>query len=236
MAAAGRGGTGGGEAAGTAAARRALEELCRAYWFPLYAFARRKGNGPAEAEDLTQRFFVHLLENEGLVSVDRSRGRFRSFLLAAFVNFVADQRDKARAVKRGGGRRVVSLDGMSPDAASAEARYAKELTDTMTPERLFERSWAIAVLSQVVQRLKQEYADRGKADLFAALRHNLDGQAAEQSHAEIGVRLGMSEGAVHVQAHRLRRRYRDLLRAEIMQTVDRDELVDEEIRDLLRCL
>jgi len=236
LAAAGRGGTGGGEAASTASSRRALEELCRAYWFPLYAFVRRKGNGPAEAEDLTQGFFTHLLENAGLTSVDRSRGRFRTFLLAAFTNFVADQRDKTRAVKRGGGRRVFSLDGLSRDGASAEAQYAKALSDTMTPERLFERSWAITVLSQVVQRLKQEYADRGKSDVFDALRHSLDGQTAQRSHAEIGLALGMSAGAVDVQAHRLRRRYRDLLRAEILQTVDGDELVDEEIRYLLRCL
>jgi len=227
LAAAGRGGP----TASTAASRRALEELCRAYWFPLYAFARRRGSGPAEAEDATQGFFAHLLENDGLTSADRSRGRFRSFLLAAFTNFVADQRDKARAVKRGGGRRAVSL-----DAASAEARYAKALADTMTPERLFERSWALAVLNQVVQRLEQEYAARGKAAVFDALRHCLDGQSDERSHGEIGSRLGMSEGAVRTQAHRLRRRYRELLRHEIGQTVADDGLVDEEIRHLLSCL
>ena len=201
------------------------------YWFPLYAFLRRRGNSPQQAEDLTQGFFVHLLENEGLTTVDQSKGKFRSFLLVALKNFAADQRDKAHAAKRGGKRQVLSL-----DAVAAEAHYAKELVDTMTPERLFERSWAIAVLNQVVLRLEQEYNQRGKSVAFEALRHCLDGQAAGQSHAETAGQLGMSEGAVRVMAHRLRRRYRELLRDEIMQTVADAELVDEEIRYLLNCL
>ncbi len=216
--------------AGTAS-RRALEELMQAYWFPLYAFVRRQGNNPQQAEDLTQGFFAHLLENEGLTTVERSKGKFRSFLLAALKNFVADQRDKARAKKRGGHRQILSL-----DAIEAEARYARELTDTMTPERLFERSWALAVLNQVVLRLEQEYAERGKTAVFQALRHCLDGQTDAPSHAEIARRLGMSEGAVRVTAHRMRRRYRELLREEILQTVADAELVDEEIRYLLQCL
>jgi len=231
LAAAGRGGTDGGVAASTASSRRALEELIRAYWFPLYAFVRRRGSSPQQAEDLTQGFFAHLLENEGLTSVDRARGKFRSFLLAAFTHFAADQHDKAIAAKRGGRLRVLSL-----DTAAAEASYAKELADTMTPERLFERSWAIAVLNQVVLRLEQEYAGRDKLALFEALRYHLDGQADERSHAETARSLGITEGAVRVQAHRLRRRYRDLLRHEIGQTVADDGLVDEEIRYLLNCL
>lgn len=225
------GGRGGADAASTSTSRRALEELIGAYWFPLYAFLRRRGDSPQHAEDLTQGFFAHLLENEGLTTVDRSRGKFRSFLLAALKNFAADQRDKARAAKRGGQRKVVSL-----DTVEAEAHYAGEPADTMTPERLFERSWAIAVLNQVVLRLEQEYAERGKSDAFEALRHCLDGQADGQSHAEIGGQLGMSEGAVRVMAHRMRRRYRELLRDEIMQTVADEDLVDEEIQYLLKCL
>jgi len=228
LAAAGRG-SADGAAAGTSASRRALEELIRAYWFPLYAFVRRQGHGPSQAEDLTQGFFAHLLENEGLTTVDRSKGKFRSFLLAALKHFVADQRDKAHAAKRGSGRKAVSLD-------AAEAHYAREPADTMTPERLFERSWAIAVLNQVVLRLEQEYARRGKAAAFQALRHCLDGQADAHSHAEIADRLGATEGAVRVMAHRLRRRYRELLRDEIMQTVSDASAVDEEIRYLLGCL
>ncbi len=201
------------------------------YWFPLYAFIRRQGNSPQQAEDLTQGFFVHLLGNDGLTTVDRSKGKFRSFLLAALKNFAADQRDKACAAKRGGKRRAISL-----DAVAAEAHYAKELIHTMTPERLFERSWAIAVLNQVVLRLEQEYAERGKTGVFQALRYCLDGQADGQSHAEIASQLGMSEGAARVMAHRMRRRYRELLQDEIMRTVADAELVDEEIRYLLNCL
>ena len=214
-----------------AASRRALEELIRAYWFPLYAFIRRQGNGPQQAEDLTQGFFAHLLEKEGLTTVDRSKGKFRSFLLTALKNFMSDQRDRVRAVKRGGNRQLLSL-----DALEAEAHYTKELADTMTPERLFERSWALSVLNQVVLRLEREYAERGKTVAFQALRHSLDGQADGQSHAEIAGQLGMSEGAVRVMAHRMRRRYRELLRDEILQTVAEAELVDEEIRYLLQCL
>ena len=231
LAAAGRGGTDGRAAASTSTSRRALEELIRAYWFPLYAFIRRQGNGPQQSEDLIQGFFAHLLENEGLTTVDRSKGKFRSFLLAALKNFAADQRDKAHAAKRGGNRQLLSLDSLE-----AEAHYAKQLADTMTPERLFERSWAIAILNQVVLRLEQEYAERGKAAAFQAMRHSLDGQAGAQSHADIAGQLGMSEGAVRVMAHRMRRRYRELLRDEIMQTVADAELVDEEIRYLLNCL
>ena len=216
--------------AGTAS-RRALEELIRAYWFPLYAFIRRQGNGPQQAEDLTQGFFAHLLEKEGLTTVDRSKGKFRSFLLTALKNFMSDQRDRVRAVKRGGNRQLLSL-----DALEAEAHYTKELAHTMTPERLFERSWALSVLNQVVLRLEREYAERGKTVAFQALRHSLDGQADGQSHAEIAGQLGMSEGAVRVMAHRMRRRYRELLRDEILQTVAEAELVDEEIRYLLQCL
>jgi len=208
-----------------------MEELIRAYWFPLYAFVRRQGNSPQQAEDLTQGFFTHLLENKGLTTVDRSKGKFRSFLLAALKNFAADQRDKAHAAKRGGNRQVISL-----DAIEAEVHYAKELADTMTPERLFERSWAIAVLNQVVLRLEREYVERGKSAAFQALRHLLDGQADGQFHAEIAGQLGMTEGAVRVMAHRMRRRYRELLRDEIMQTVADAELVDDEIRYLLQCL
>lgn len=231
MAAAGRGGTDG-AAASTSTSRRALEELIQAYWFPLYAFVRRQGNSPQQAEDLTQGFFTHLLENGGLTTIDRSRGgKFRSFLLAGLKNFMADQLRRAHAAKRGGSRRALSL-----DAVEAEAHYAKELADTMTPERMFERSWAIAVLNHVVLRLEQEYAERGKSAVFDALRYCLDGQADGQSHVEIAGQLGTTEGAVRVMAHRLRRRYRELLRNEIMQTVAKAEFVDEEIQYLLNCL
>ncbi len=216
--------------AGTGA-RKALEELFRIYWFPLYAFIRRQGSSPQQAEDLTQGFFLHLLEKERLAGVDRSRGKFRSFLLASLKNFIADQRDKALARKRGDNRQLVSL-----DALGSEARYAKSLADETTPQRLFERAWAIAVLEQVVSRLEKEYVDRGMGKVFRALRHTIDGQADSQGCADIARSLDMSEGAVRTAAHRMRRRYRGLLRDEILQTVDSPDLVDEEIQYLLRCL
>lgn len=212
-------------------ARRALEELIKIYWFPLYAYIRRRGSSPEQAEDLTQGFFARMLEKESLYSVDRGKGKFRSFLLASLKNFMSDERDKARAKKRGGGKGPLSL-----DALDAEAHYAMEPVDSMTPERLFERRWAIAVLDQVVLRLEKEYSDRGQGAMFKALRHALDGQADGPSYAALAGRLGASEGALRVAAHRLRRRYRELLRQEILQTVSAPELVDEEIRYLLRCL
>jgi RNA polymerase sigma factor (sigma-70 family) len=213
-------------------ARRALEELAQIYWFPLYAFARRLGNTPEEAEDLTQGFFAQLVEKESLAAVDRSRGKFRSFLLASLKNFLSDERDKARALKRGGGRTVVSL-----DALAAEAQYAKDPADDTTPERVFERNWALAVLNRVVLRLEEEHARDGKEAVFRALRHTLDGESMEgAAYAEIAGQLGMSEGAMRLAAHRIRRRYRKLLRDEILQTVAAPELVDEEIRYLMECL
>lgn len=211
--------------------RRAMEELIKSYWMPLYVFIRRHGNNPHQAEDLTQGFFAHLLANSGLMSVDRDKGKFRSFLLSSLKNYVADQHDKATAFKRGGNRPILSLDAME-----AESHYSKVLADTMTPERLFERSWAISLLNQVLLRLEQEYARRGKQAAFEALRHSLDGQSSDMAHAQVAGQLGISEGAVRVMVHRLRQRYRQLLRDQIMLTLDDDQQVDDEIRYLLQCL
>ncbi len=152
------------------AARRAMGELARQYWFPLYAYLRRKGNPPAQAEDLVQGFFTRLLENDALADVDRSKGKFRSFLLASLKNFLANEWDKNHAAKRGGGREVLSL-----DARDAEARYSVEPADTMTPERVFERRWALTVLDQVLARLREEYGRRGQGAVFAAMEHLLVG-------------------------------------------------------------
>jgi RNA polymerase sigma factor (sigma-70 family) len=214
-----------------AASQKALDELVRAYWFPLYTFIRRQGSSPHQAEDLTQGFFAHLLEQKALANVERSKGRFRSFMLASLKNFMADEHDKARALKRGGGRSSISL-----DTAQAEAHYPRELADTMTPERLFEHSWAIAVLNQVVQRLEKEYASRGKQAEFELLRYELDGQAGRGAYGDYAKRLGVPEGNIRVMAHRMRQRYRELLRQEILQTVADPGLVDEEIKYLLECL
>lgn len=217
-----------GESEGTGT-RRALEELMGIYWFPLYAFIRRQGHGPQQAEDLTQEFFTRLLEKEYLAGADQSKGRFRSFLLTAAKRFMVNEWNKSRAQKRGGGRRVVEW-----NALDAEARYRLEPVDELTPERLFDRRWALAVLDQVMARLGREFADRGRGKLFESLAATLS--APEANYADIGGQLGMTEGAVKVAAHRLRRRYRDLLREEIAQTVAEPEEVEAEIRHLMECL
>jgi RNA polymerase sigma factor (sigma-70 family) len=214
-----------------AARRRALEELAQAYWYPLYAFIRRQGHPAAQAEDLTQEFFARLLEKKALASVDREKGKFRSFLLASVKNFLANEWDKSQTLKRGGGKPLVAL-----DALDAEARYALEPADRLTPDRLFERRWALAVLDLVLARLQQEYVDRGDAATFEALKSSLTGEADGPTYGTIAQRLGMTEGAVKVAAHRLRKRYREFLRDEIVQTVADPDLVDDEIRHLLTCL
>jgi RNA polymerase sigma factor (sigma-70 family) len=213
------------------AQQRALAELAQAYWFPLYAFIRRQGHGVAQAEDLAQEFFARLLEKNTLESVNRGKGKFRSFLLASLKNFLANEWDRRSAQKRGGGRATIALDGLD-----AEARYALEPADDLTPERLFERRWAMAVLDACLARLNKEYADRGDAATFEALKSSLTATADASAYADVAQRLGMTEGAVKVAAHRLRKRYRELLREEIAQTVASPDEVDEEIRYLLGCL
>jgi len=212
------------------AAHRAMGELACMYWFPLYAYLRRRGSSPPQAEDLVQGFFTRLLEKDALASVDRSKGKFRSFLLASLQNYLANEWDKTQTKKRGDGKTTLSLDTLD-----AETRYAAEPADTMTPERVYERRWALAVLEQVLAGLREEYAQRSQAKIFAALEHLLVG-GPRTGYAQIAQRLQMTEGAVKVAGHRLRRRYRDLLRAEIAQTVAEPALVDEEIRQLRACL
>ncbi len=212
------------------AAADALAELCRTYWYPLYAFIRRRGYESHAAEDLTQEFFARLLDKRLLAGADREKGKFRAFLLAAVKNFLANEWDRSRAQKRGGGRAVVAW-----DALSAEARYQLEPAHELTPERLFERRWALGLLDQVLARLQDEFDEGGKARLFDALKGTLAGGMIE-TYAAIADRLGISEVAVKVAVHRLRRRYRELLRAEIAHTVADPAEIDEEIRHLLNCL
>ena len=211
--------------------RRALEELIQAYWFPLYAYIRRQGRSSAQAEDLVQGFLTRLLEKKDLARVDRAKGRLRSFLLASLKHFLANEYDKRRTLKRGGGVLVISL-----DALDAEARYAIEPADDMTPDRLFDRRWALAVLDKVLSRLRQEYANAGKAALFETIKDCLTPHRGRLSYAQLAQRLGMTQGALKVAVHRMRRRYRDLLRDEIAQTVDSPLQVEEEIAHLLNCL
>lgn len=209
----------------------ALARLCRAYWFPLYAFIRRRGHAPHEAQDLTQEFFVHLFEHETLGRVDREKGRFRTFLLAALTLFLHNERDRQGALKRGGGRQIVSW-----DEADAEGRYAAEPADSATPEAAFERRWAQALVDQVMRRLEQEYVASDKGAVFNALRHYLTGETGPGAYAEAAARLGMNEGTVKVALHRLRRRFGEMLRSEITQTVSRPEDVAEELRHLFAAL
>jgi len=211
-------------------ASRALATLCEHYWFPLYAFVRRAGHSTEDAQDLTQEFFVHLLAKNSLAVADRQRGRFRSFLLGAMKHFLADQRDRARARKRGGTKTVISFDSLN-----AETRYRLEPASDLTPEKMFEKQWALWLLEHVLSRLHAELVAEGKSALFDALKDALTG-APSATYAAIGAELGMSEGAVKVAAHRMRCRYRALLREEISQTVANSEEIGEEIRYLLSCL
>ena len=209
-------------------AGRSLAVLCENYWFPLYAFVRRAGHSPDDAQDLTQEFFARLLDKHFLAAADREKGKFRTFLLTAMKRFLANEYDRVRARKRGGGRTIVPLEGL-------EARYGREPADAVTPERIFEREWALSLLDQVLRRLQNEMTADGKAALFDALKGHLTGRQPA-GYAATAARLGMSEGAVKVAAHRLRRRYRELLREEIAQTVTSPEEIEEEIRDLFTCL
>jgi RNA polymerase sigma-70 factor (ECF subfamily) len=211
--------------------RQALETLCKTYWFPLYAYMRRHGYDRHDAEDYTQEFFARLLDKHALRVADPKQGRFRSFLLAALKHFLANERDRIRAKKRGGGRKTLSL-----DFDNAEGKYALEPVEQLTPEKVFERSWAMTVLQQVMAQLQAEMASTGKGKPFEHLKGYLTGDIACISYSEMAAKLGMTEGAIKVAVHRLRKRYRQLLREEIAQTVSSEEQIQQEIRDLLTAL
>lgn len=206
----------------------ALEKLCRAYWFPLYAFVRRQGNAPEDAQDLTQGFFVRFLEKQYIELADVARGRFRSFLLACLKNFLAEQRRRAGRLKRGGNQNLISW-----DAQVAEERYQSEPLEQMTPEKIYERKWALSLLEQTLARLGEEESAAGKTRFFATLKYFLWGEKSSASYAEVGAQLDMAEGAVKVAVHRLRRRYRDLLREEVAQTVASHDEIEPELRHLI---
>jgi RNA polymerase sigma factor (sigma-70 family) len=208
-------------------AGRALEELCRTYWYPLYAYVRRRGHSPHEAEDLTQEFFARLLAKNYLADVHREKGKFRSFLLASLKHFLANEWDRARAAKRGGGQPHLSL-----DIQTAETRYRSEPADDLTAEKLLDRQWALAFLDRVLSRLQDEFVADGKGKQFAELKVWLTEGKGATSYAEVASRLGTTEGAAKVAVHRLRRRYRELLREEISDTVATPAEIEEEIRHL----
>jgi RNA polymerase sigma-70 factor (ECF subfamily) len=215
----------------TTKAQAALENLCRTYWYPLYAYVRRRGHSPEDAKDLTQAFFARLLQRNWVAHADRERGRFRTFLLTAASRFLSDEWDRLRAQKRGGGAEhlPVQLD-------TAETRYGHEPVDKSTPEQCYERQWALTLLDTVLQRLRAEYEGEGKGFLFATLHPCLIGSRETQPYAQLAVTLKSTEGAVKLTVHRLRKRYRQLLRAEIAQTIVASEEVDDELRHLFTIL
>ena len=207
----------------------ALAELCRVYWYPLYIFARRRGHSPEDAQDLTQGFFLHLLERRALTGVDRLKGKFRSFLLASFQNHLSDVGDRARSYKRGGDKEFVRL-----DAEDAEERYRREPVEFLTAEKIFDARWAMTVLGEALKRLRQEYATAGKTSTFEALRVFLDpnSSTAPPSYDEVANRLELSIGGVKTLIHRLRKRYTALLKEEVGRTVSDPSEIDEEIHAL----
>lgn len=215
----------------TTKAHDALAKLCQTYWHPLYAYVRRLGHSPPDAQDLTQEFFARLLAKNYLAGADESRGRFRSFLLASLKHFLVNEWEKARAQKRGGGQIPISI-----DMSTAETNCHFEPVDTLTADKIFERRWAVTLLDQVLRRLREEYVASDRERLFEQLKPTLTDDSGTMRYADIAVRLGTTEGAVKVAVHRLRHRYREVLRAEIAQTVSSPGEVDDELRNLFAAL
>ena len=209
----------------------ALATLCRTYWYPLYAYVRRRVNDVHEAQDLTQAFFARLLEKDCVSLADPERGRFRSFLLTAMKHFLANEWSKARAQKHGGGQSHLTL-----DFEAGESRYRIEPVDLATPESLYDEQWALALLDRVFETLRDEYRRSGKEKQFEILKIYITAHSSRIPYAEVGGTLNMTENAVSVAVHRLRRRYREMLRWEIAQTVATPEDVDDEIRSLFASL
>ncbi len=211
--------------------RQALEGLCKAYWYPLYAFVRRQGYGPEESRDLTQGYFAQLLEKDYLEDFDPSLGRFRVFLQASVKNFLSKERDKTHAWKRGGHSQVVSLDN-----EEVEGRYRYEPVDQLTPEEIFERRWALTLLERVMERLRKELSEASRAEEFEKLKGFLTGDGPKVPYRQVALELRTSEEAVKTSVHRLRQRFGTLLRQEIAETVSKPEEIDDEIRHLLKKL
>ena len=212
---------------GSEEAAAALERLCREYWYPLYAYARRRGYSPHDAQDLTQSFILELIAGPMLSRADPDKGRFRSFMLGSLQNFLANHHRGQQALKRGGGQSTVSL-----DQARDEQRFSVEAADSRTPEDLFERNWAFALLDQVLRRLEGEYTAAGRGDLFAALQPYLAGKAGEGGYRAVAEQLGLSENTVGVSVYRMRKRYGELLREEIAMTVSAPDEIEDEIAHL----
>ena len=213
------------------AAQDALEKLCRTYWRPVYAFLRRQGVGPEEAEDITQGFFAQLLERRKFSSLRKEKGRLRSFLLGALKYFLADERRRATAIKRGKGQRLIPLERLGVDE-----RIEMEPSDPVTAEMIYERRWALTVLENVLSRLKDEYQTAGNAALFDLLKQLLPDEPGSPSQADIAARLGMTENAIRQAFYRFRQRYQSLLREEIAHTVATPGDIEDELRHLIAVL
>ena len=212
---------------GSAQAHDAVETLCRTYWYPLYAYLRRRGYSPPDAQDLVQGCLAQLLARDAFAGVSAERGKFRSFLLASLNYYAADQRDKSGAARRGGGRTFIEL-----DALDAEERYRLEPADEQSAERIYERRWALTVLDEVMSRLRTEFAEAHKAELFHRLGHFLQGDKSHGTYAEVAAEFGLSESAIKMAVSRLRQRYRELFRAIIAETVADPSEVEAELRHL----
>ena len=214
-----------------AGAQAALEKLCRTYWFPLYAFARRQGSTPEDAQDLTQDFFARLLEKNYLAKADPDRGKFRTFLLRSLKNFLVNEWKRAVRLKRGGGVEFLSI-----DTNSAEDRYEAEVPEEFNPDAEYEMRWAVTMIERVLTALREEFDAADKARLFEELKGFIWGDKTADSYAEIAGHLNLTEGNVKVAVHRLRQRFRALLRAEVANTVARPEDIDGELRHLISVL
>lgn len=208
-----------------------LARLCQAYWFPLYSYVRRQGLSEHDAQDLTQGFFAYLIEKKGLVGVDRGRGRFRSYLLGAMKNFLANHWRRLKAGKRGEGKQPISIEG-----ELAEAQYQNEPVDHLTPEHLYDRQWAMALLAEVLEELKRDYKKRGKLEQFEVLSRFLSWNEGGQTYEEAGNLLGQSVGSVKVLVHRMRQRYRSTLMDHISQTVLGEDEAEKELQHLMESL
>ena len=215
----------------TEVSRGALEQLCAKYWRPLYYYVRRRGYGVEQAQDCTQAFFADLLDRKALKRVEQGRGRFRSFLLACLKNFLSDEWDKARAQKRGGGLSALPL-----DFALVERSAPPQAVNHLTPEKLYERQWALSVLDEALGRVEREYVDAGKQELFAAMAPVLSDSGLNTPYLEVAGAHGLSEGAFKVAVHRLRKRYRNHVRAVIRETVTEGDDIEDELQELLRAV
>jgi len=215
----------------SATQKQALETLCQSYWFPLYAFLRRRGHDTHQAEDSTQAFFTHMLEKQDLRMADPKYGRFRSFLLIRLKHFLSDERDRARAQKRGGSRKILSL-----NLQNAEGQYVLEPADNLSPDMLFEKSWALTVLERTMDRLEADMASRNKQKLFEHLKVYLTTEKDDIPYQIMAPALDMTEGSIRVVVHRLRRQYKKFLRDEVAQTVGSEDQIDEEMGCLFAAL